>query len=150
MYMMRLFPFVHMISDIQSIEFKHIETETKWPPFCRQHFWMYLLEWKCMNFDYNLTEVRTFLGVELTIFQHWFRKWLGANQVTTHYLNQWWHSLLAHICVTRPHWVMMTSSNGNIFRVTGHLWVKFTGPRWIPRSRASDAGLRCFLWSASE
>ena len=29
--------------------------------------------------------------------------------------------------------IMMTSSNGNIFRVTGHLCGEFTGPRWIPR-----------------
>ena len=29
----------------------------------------------------------------------------------------------------------MTSSNGNIFRVTGHLCGKFTGPRWIPAQR---------------
>ena len=28
--------------------------------------------------------------------------------------------------------IMMTSSNGNIFRVTGHLGGEFTGPRWIP------------------
>ena len=34
---------------------------------------------------------------------------------------------------------MMTSSNGNIFRVTGHLCGEFTGPRWITRTRASDA-----------
>ena len=27
---------------------------------------------------------------------------------------------------------MMTSSNGNNFRVTGHLCGEFTGPRWIP------------------
>ena len=27
---------------------------------------------------------------------------------------------------------MMASSNGNIFRVTGHLCGEFTGPRWIP------------------
>ena len=46
--------------------------------------------------------------------------------------------------------VMMTSSNGNIFRVTGHLCGEFTGPRWIPRTKASDAELWCFLWSASE
>ena len=45
---------------------------------------------------------------------------------------------------------MMTSSNGNIFRVTGHLCGEFTGPRWIPRTNASDAELWCFLWSASE
>ena len=30
---------------------------------------------------------------------------------------------------------MMTSSNGNIFRVTGHLCGEFTGPRWIPSKR---------------
>ena len=45
---------------------------------------------------------------------------------------------------------MMTSSNGNIFRVTGHLCGEFTGHRWIPHTKASDAELWCFLWSASE
>ena len=45
---------------------------------------------------------------------------------------------------------MMTSSNGNIFRVTGHLCGEFTGPRWIPCTKASDAELWCFLSSASE
>ena len=44
---------------------------------------------------------------------------------------------------------MMTSSNGNIFRVTGPLCGEFTGPRWIPHTKASDAELWCFLWSAS-
>ena len=29
---------------------------------------------------------------------------------------------------------MMTSSNGNIFHVTGHLCGEFTGNRWIPRT----------------
>ena len=42
---------------------------------------------------------------------------------------------------------MMTSSNGNIFRVTGHLCGEFPGPRWIPHTKASDAELGCFLWS---
>ena len=28
--------------------------------------------------------------VQFTIFQHWFRYWLGAGQATSHYLNQWW------------------------------------------------------------
>ena len=31
-----------------------------------------------------------FPRVQLTIFQHLFRKWLGAVQATNHYLNQWW------------------------------------------------------------
>ena len=39
-------------------------------------------------------------------------------------------------------YLIMTSSNGNIFRVTGHLCGEFTGPRWIPRTKASDAELR--------
>ena len=36
---------------------------------------------------------------------------------------------------------MMTSSNGNIFHVTDPLCGEFTGPRWIPRTKASDAEL---------
>ena len=44
--------------------------------------------------------------------------------------------------------IMMTSSNGNIFRVTDHLCGEFTGHRWIPRTKACDAELWCLLWSA--
>ena len=47
-----------------------------------------------------------------------------------------------------PGWMfvpMMTSSNGNIFRVTGRLCGEFTGHRWIPRTKASDAELWCFM-----
>ena len=36
----------------------------------------------------------------------------------------------------------MTSSNGNIFRVTGPLCEEFTGHRWIPLTKASDAEQR--------
>ena len=43
---------------------------------------------------------------------------------------------------------MMTSSNGNIFRVTGSLCWEFTNHRWILRTKESDAELWCFLWSA--
>ena len=52
--------------------------------------------------------------------------------------------------VTRSLLDMMTSSNGNIFRVTGHLCGKFTGHRWISHTKASDAELWCLLWSAPE
>ena len=45
---------------------------------------------------------------------------------------------------------MMTSSNGNIFRVTGPLWEEFTGHRWIPLTKASDAKLWRVLWSVLE
>ena len=42
-------------------------------------------------------------------------------------------------------WFMMTSSNGNNFRVTYHLCGEFTGLRWLPRTKASDAELWYFF-----
>ena len=44
----------------------------------------------------------------------------------------------------------MTSSNGNIFRVTDPLWWEPTGQRWIPLTKVSDAELWCFLLSSPE
>ena len=41
-------------------------------------------------------------------------------------------------------------TNGNIFRVTGHLWVESTGHRWISLTNASDAEFWYFRWSAPE
>ena len=41
---------------------------------------------------------------------------------------------------------MVTSSNGNIFRITGPLWGESTGHWWI--TKASNAELWYFLWSA--
>ena len=38
-----------------------------------------------LRFNWSL-----FQKVQLTIFQHWFREWLGADQATSHYRNQWW------------------------------------------------------------
>ena len=45
---------------------------------------------------------------------------------------------------------MLTSSNVNTFSVTGPLCGEFTGRQWIPLTKASDAGLWFFLWSAPE
>ena len=60
-----------------------------------------------------------------------------------------WHAPLdcytsTHVCYL----CMVTLSNGNIFRVTGPLCGEFTGHRLIPLTKASDAELWCFLWSA--
>ena len=41
---------------------------------------------------------------------------------------------------------MMTSSNGNSLGVNGPLCGEFTGDRWIPRTKANDAELWCFLF----
>ena len=46
--------------------------------------------------------------------------------------------------------LMMTSSAGNIFRVTEVLCEEFTGHRWTVRLKASNAELWYFLWSVAE
>ena len=59
---------------------------------------------------------------------------------------KFWHKMPSWIILQ----VMMTSSNGNILRVTVPLWGEFTGHRWISLTKAGDAELWCFLWSACE
>ena len=45
---------------------------------------------------------------------------------------------------------MMTSSNRNIFHVTGALWEESTGQQWIPFTKASDTELWSSLWSVPQ
>ena len=52
--------------------------------------WMKMYEF-CWKFHWNL-----FLRCKITIFQHWFRWWLGADQATSHYWIQWW---LVYWCI---------------------------------------------------
>ena len=59
--------------------------------------------------------------------------------------------LSAAVCIpTKQLPIMMTKSNGNISRITGHLCGEFTDHRRISRTKASDAERWCFLWSAPE
>ena len=70
----------------------------------RRHFQTHFLR-KCFEF-LLIFHWSLFPRVQLTIYQRWFRSWLGADQVTSHHLNQWWSGLLTHICVTLPQWVV--------------------------------------------
>ena len=50
---------------------------------------------KSISFNENvlislITSLKFFLRFDLTIFQHWFNWWIGADQGASHYLNQWW------------------------------------------------------------
>ena len=56
-------------------------------------------------------------------------------------LNVFHNSWRQSIITTVHRMSMMTSSNGNIFRVTGPLCGEFTGHWWIPLKKASDAEL---------
>ena len=51
--------------------------------FTNAFSWMKMFEFR-FKFHRSL-----FLRVQLTIFQHWFRKWIGIDQATSHYLKQW-------------------------------------------------------------
>ena len=58
--------------------------------FSNAFSWMKMYEFR-LKFHLSL-----FLRFQLTIFQHWFRYWLGTV------------NLLTHICITRPQWVKWT------------------------------------------
>ena len=101
--------------------------------------------WKVCNFQWRITSfwIKWLCGYYM---YHMDRIDIG--------IKMWYKHLYRYrkICNDmQPYsWHMMTSSNGNIFRVTGHLCGKFTGPRWISRTKASDAELWCFLWFTPE
>ena len=75
------------ISPLQAIlthwgpdEMKNISSATFSNVFSSMKMFEFLLK-----FHWSL-----FPRVQLTIFQHWFRWWIGAVQATSHYLHQWW------------------------------------------------------------
>ena len=105
-----------------------------------------------------------------TISRHLFRQWLGTEQTLKHYLNQsskvWnWpvetnYQSLAPTSQFRGQLAerkcgdktVHSLAHGHIehdvviiFRVTSPLCGEFTGHRWIPLKKPSDAELWCFL-----
>ena len=59
--------------------------------------------------------------------------------ITADCMFYWLTKIRSSPSLITDHWkrsmvIMMTSSNGNIFRVTGHLCGEFTGHRWIPHT----------------
>ena len=57
---------------------------------------------KCIFVNENLPimiqiSLQVVLNAMLTVCHHWFRKWLGIAQATSHYPTQWWPSSLTHI-----------------------------------------------------
>ena len=96
-----------------------------------------------------------FLGIYCTYQLHWRSALPGIEQSTL--VIHLFRTIII-IIMTDGHlravkWFrqhMMTSSNGNIFRVTCPLCGEFTGHRWIPHTKASGAELWCFRWSTPE
>ena len=108
---------------------------------------------------------RFFLRVQLTILQHWFRKWLGALQARSHDLNQWWlvhrriyaslglNELIKEHIGFSNHWHPICLPN-HVFRRRSNKTSKFhvTGlcdgihqRRWIPSQRTGNIE-NVFIW----
>ena len=109
--------------------------------FSNAFSWMKVFEFQFRTFHWSL-----FPRVQLTIFQHWFRKWLGSVQATSHYVNQWWP----------VYWCIYASLGFNELTVpTTHLVSRFhclnqcwhssmwsdgiTRPQWLNSLWPSDA-----------
>ena len=83
-----------------------------------------------------------FLGIKLTISQHWFRLWLGTKQVPSHYLNQWWHSNMMPYditrllySITRPQRVNHKTDPDHMFLflllpLSGHTFIDYSMQGW--------------------
>ena len=89
---------------------------------------------------------RNSLILGISLMSHWCFYWKLASVSLYIICSMWMRCISVSPCNSKEN--MMTSSNGHIFRVTGHLCREFTGNRWIPRTMASDVELWCFLWSA--
>ena len=120
----------------------HIVSLTHWPQSIpRTH----IMDWVLEDFLWNRSQDT--LNYKSTLVQ----VMACCRQAASHYLSKWWHGSMSLYGVTRPPLilrffyqsayqheqssVMMTSSNGNIFRVTGPLCGEFTGPGEFPAQR---------------
>ena len=77
------------------------------------------------------------LEIYLQFLSTVFYRWQFHNIVCI----PWPEGFTTHSAYLNGYHSMMTSSNGNIFRVTGPLCGEFAGLRWIPRTKASEAEL---------
>ena len=59
-----------------------------------------IFKWIFVNENVQVSIKIALKFVQFTIFHHWFKWLLGAEQAISHYLNQWCSRLPTHICIT--------------------------------------------------
>ena len=78
---------------------KHIETDTKWPPFCRRYFQAHIPVWTFLYFDCDFIEICPIdynpALVQIIVWRLPGAKLLSEPMMVI---------LLTHMCVTRPQW----------------------------------------------
>ena len=116
-----------------------------WSGFTKSNIDYVKFLWPC----YHLEWISTSCDVSLLRNDIWYQFmfiYIQNKRVIGYWLQCKTHLNHATCCIVLSKTSMMTTSNGNIFCVTGHLCGEFTGPRWIPHTKASDAELWCFVF----
>ena len=99
--------------------------------------WMRMLEF-LLKFNWSL-----FLSIQLTIFSHWFRLWLGADQTTSHYLNQWWlDNWCIYASLSRSELNVISWLDNEILHLV--LVSSYTIPSWLLDTY--HGGIRSYAW----
>ena len=103
----------------------HIEADTKWLSFSRWNFQMHFLEWKCMYFDHNFTEVCQIKDI-LALIEITAWRWPGHMPLPEPMMII---LLMYVICATWAQWV-----KHYLIVVKG-----ITSDQWISFTKAKDA-----------
>ena len=123
---------IHIHIHIEAIQVLH--NSNKWYScylFCSGHLWWLVYQIRPHNWQFW-----QFKGTQST-FLVVKPEWSGRTWSIL--------CLLIHRCPARPGCLMMTSSNGNFFRVTGPLCGEFTGPGEFPTQRPVTRSFDAFF-----
>ena len=105
--------------------------------FSKAVSWMKMNEFR-LQFHWRL-----FLGVQLKIFQHWFRWWLGTKPLSEPTMVR----LPMHILVTRSQWINGNTAlaylGGAIWAPQNKLDLTLINSRWIELTDANSTGQEC-------
>ena len=85
-----------------------------------------------------------FLGVQLIITQHWCKLWHGADQATSHYLNQWWlvsWCIYASLCLNELIHVGGLVHDSSIY-IAHQSYHSLTLSQWFDASEKKTSGAR--------
>ena len=86
------------------------------PHFTNDIFKFYFFFEKiCSLINISLKFVRM---APLTISRYWFKWWIGDEQTTSQYMDQWWFVLLARVCEIYLRWVKTITLNTTEQRIT--------------------------------
>ena len=125
--------------------------ESIWTPYQRNletftgvHFCRKWISYQSSN---RVWKLRSKLGQYLLRVNVLKMSCINSNIPATAMAN--WQQLHTNMVCISTFKYMMTSSNGNIFRVTSLLRGEFIGHRWTSLTKANDAELLYFLWFAS-